>query len=285
MADDTARPSTADLAPMRALYVDLDGTLLGKGASLLHDGEGNVTLLGARALEACHRAEVEVVIMSGRKQAQVVEDARLIGSSSYICEVGSIVVVDGEEEFLTGELQPDELSIFEQVGERGAPQLLLERYNGKLEHHAPWHTERQVSHLFRGEVDLQEANELLIEQGHTELQLIDNGIIERKFDSLPDCDQPRTYHLIPSAASKARAVARHMQARQYEPSECIAVGDSHEDLAVADVVGTFWFVANALTSDPSLRSAAAALSNVRVAEASNGAGVYEAVLSSLAERR
>ena len=111
---------------------------------------------------------------------------RLIGSSSYICEVGSIVVVDGEEEFLTGELQPDELSIFEQVGERGAPQLLLERYNGKLEHHAPWHTERQVSHLFRGEVDLQEANELLIEQGHTELQLIDNGIIERKFDSLPD---------------------------------------------------------------------------------------------------
>jgi len=41
---------------MRCLYVDLDGTLLGRGASLLHDGDGDFTLLGVRALEACARA-------------------------------------------------------------------------------------------------------------------------------------------------------------------------------------------------------------------------------------
>jgi len=34
---------------MRCLYVDLDGTLLGRGASLLHDGEGQVTIDGVRA--------------------------------------------------------------------------------------------------------------------------------------------------------------------------------------------------------------------------------------------
>jgi hydroxymethylpyrimidine pyrophosphatase-like HAD family hydrolase len=68
----------------RALYVDLDGTLLGRGASLLHDGEGAVTLDGVRAVQACLRADVEVVLMSGRRRAQVREDARLLGQSSYI---------------------------------------------------------------------------------------------------------------------------------------------------------------------------------------------------------
>ena len=35
-----------------ACYLDLDGTLLGRGGSLLHDGEGGVSLLGTRAIEA-----------------------------------------------------------------------------------------------------------------------------------------------------------------------------------------------------------------------------------------
>ena len=60
------------------------------------------------------------------------------------------------------------------------------------------------------------------------------------------------YHLIPAAASKARAVARHMQNRGYRPEDCIAVGDSREDMDAATVVGTFWLVANALDRDPTL---------------------------------
>jgi len=43
---------------LRCVYTDLDGTLLEAGASLFRDGQGNYTLLPARALEACHRAEV-----------------------------------------------------------------------------------------------------------------------------------------------------------------------------------------------------------------------------------
>ena len=67
---------------LRCVYTDLDGTLLGAGASLFRDGEGEFTLLPARALEACHRAGVEVVLKSGRRKAQVMEDARLIGQDS-----------------------------------------------------------------------------------------------------------------------------------------------------------------------------------------------------------
>src|SRR4051794_13604133 len=87
---------------MRCVYVDLDGTLLGPGASLLRDADGGFSLDAVRALQACHRAETEVVIFSGRRQAQVMEDARLLGQSAYIFEAGSGLVVDGELGGLTG---------------------------------------------------------------------------------------------------------------------------------------------------------------------------------------
>jgi hydroxymethylpyrimidine pyrophosphatase-like HAD family hydrolase len=97
---------------------------------------------------------------------------------------------------------------------------------------------------------------------------------------------PHAYHLIPREASKAAAVARHMQARGYAREECIAVGDSREDLGVAPQVATCWLVANAVERDPTIRAAIAQLDGtVRVAEAGYGPGVYEAVVTTLAERR
>ncbi|HEY6396611.1 MAG TPA: hypothetical protein VIX82_04055, partial [Solirubrobacteraceae bacterium] len=56
---------------MRCLYVDLDGTLLGPDASLLRGADGRFSSLGVRALEACWRADVEVVLYSGRRQRSV----------------------------------------------------------------------------------------------------------------------------------------------------------------------------------------------------------------------
>jgi phosphoserine phosphatase len=76
-----------------------------------------------------------------------------------------------------------------------------------------------------------------------------------------------------------------MQVRGYAPEDCIAVGDSREDLEAAGVVSTFWLVGNALERDPTLREAIAGRDNVRVAEGHHGAGVYEAVVTTLAERR
>src|SRR5271167_4044505 len=118
---------------MRCLYLDLDGTLLGRGASLLHDGEGRVSIDGVRAVQSCLRADVEVVLMSGRRRMQVFEDARLLGQSSFIYEAGSCVVLDGEEHWLTGELVPGEVTIAEQIERSGAPALLLDHYAGRLE--------------------------------------------------------------------------------------------------------------------------------------------------------
>src|SRR6266480_3209589 len=189
---------------IRCVYTDLDGTLLGRGASLFRDADGAFTLLPARALEACHRAGVEVVLKSGRRKAQVMEDARLLGQTSYIYEVGCGIVIDGEEEYLTGELQPRHgKTVHQLVEESGAPQLLLDSYRGRLEPHSPWHEGREFSHLMRGLVDTREANALLAEHGHGELRLVDNGSISPK-ETLQDLPgPPHAYHLIPKVASKA----------------------------------------------------------------------------------
>jgi hypothetical protein len=76
-----------------------------------------------------------------------------------------------------------------------------------------------------------------------------------------------------------------MQARAYARDECIAVGDSREDLDAVSVVGAFWLVANGLERDPNLAAAIAGRPGVRVASEAYGAGVYEAVVTTLATER
>ncbi len=250
---------------LRCVYTDLDGTLLGAGGSLLRDGDGAFSLLPARALEACHRAGVEVVIKSGRRKAQVSEDARLMGQSAYIYEVGSGLVIDGEETFLTGAFSPAAgRTPHEQIQESGAPELLLRAFD--LEPHSPWHVNRFVSHLFRGTADVDEAAALLEREGIEGLRLVNNGSLGHA---------SHTYHLIPAEASKAAAVEGHMCARGYAREECIAVGDSEEDVGVAAVVGRFFLVANAAAG------VEAGVSNATRTHAGYGEGFYEAVVQAL----
>jgi len=270
--------------PLRCVYTDLDGTLLGQGASLFRDAEGGFSLSQARALEACARAGAEVVIMSGRREPQVHEAARLMGQTSYIYEAGSAFAIDGEKTLLTGDMKPDEHgTIYEQIEARGIPRMLFDHFPGHLEYHDPWHHGRVLSHLFRGKVDVDEANALLGEHGDDDLRLLDNGAIGAPMAAIEG--RTHAYHLVPRMVSKANAVAAHARARGYEPAELIAVGDSVEDLEVAASVGRFFVVANGPERDPGLRGHLPSWDNVTVTEGSMGDGFYEAVVSTLVERR
>ena len=266
---------------LRCVYTDLDGTLLGRYGSLFRDAEGEFSMLQARAIEACHRAGAEVVIKSGRREAQVMEDARLIGSRSYIYEVGCAVVIDGEKTVLVGDVESDPgKTLAETMVGRGIPDELFDRFAGRLEWHSPWHRQRELSLLFKGKIDVDEANRFLAERGRTGLRLIDNGAI---FAPMEGIEGPaHAYHLLPAAAGKANAVTFHMRARGYVPEECIAIGDSVEDLEVAAVVGRFFVPANGPERDPALGEAIAGRTNVTVTEGRMGDGVYEAVVSTLA---
>jgi phosphoglycolate phosphatase len=238
---------------LQVVYLDLDGTLLGRGASLLRDGDGVFSLLGARALEACARAGVQVVLCSGRRRSLLEEDARLLGVSDYVFEAGAGFVIGGEVTWLTEARSAS-------IEASGAVELLLDAFGSGLRSD-PTASGREVSHLFRGSADVVAADALLAEHGHGHLRLLDNGA---------------ALHLVPREVSKARAVAGHLRARGWAAEEAIAVGDSAEDLAVAEVVGTFWLVYNA---DADLPLAP----NARRTEAGFGAGVYEVVLTTLAE--
>ena len=254
---------------LRCVYTDLDGTLLGRYGSLFRDSEGGFSMLPARALEACDRAGAEVVIKSGRREASVLEDAKLIGSTSYICEVGCLVVIDGERTALVGELEADPgRTLAETMVDRRIPEELFEHFSGRLEWHSPWHQQREFSLLFRGKVDTAEANGLLAERGHLGLKLIDNGAIFAPMDGIEG--PAHAYHLLPEEASKANAVAFHLRARGYVPEECIAIGDSVEDLEVAAVVGRFFVPANGPERDPALRDAIGGRANVTVTEGRMG---------------
>jgi hydroxymethylpyrimidine pyrophosphatase-like HAD family hydrolase len=258
------------------VYLDLDRTLLGRGGSLFHDGEGAYSSLGARAVGRCLQEGVEVVVTTGRALDRVREPARIFGQRSLVFEAGAGVVVDGETRWLTGSLSARAgLSVHDQIAARAVPELLLERFAGCLAYPDHKNRGRLVTHVFRGLVDVDEARAVLAAEGHGDLHLLDNGARAG--------GRAHVYHLAPVGTGKAAGVACHQRARGYERSECIAVGDSREDLSVAEHVGTFWLVANALDSDPELAGLAAARGNVRIAEHANGAGVDEAVAAALVE--
>src|SRR3954452_7421256 len=182
-------------APLRCVYCDIDGTLVGRGGSLFHDAEGAVTMAGARAVEACLRAGVEIVLVSGRRRVTVEQPARVIGAPSFIYESGAAVVLSGEEHWLTDGFTPREgRTIFEQITDTGAPALLLEHFAGRLEYHDPWHLGREVSHLFRGRIDALEADALLRERGLDALRMVDNGTMHPRVAGHEDW---HAYHLVP----------------------------------------------------------------------------------------
>ena len=267
---------------LRCVYTDLDGTLLGRYGSLFRDSEGEFSMLQARALEACHRAGVEVVIKSGRRESSVMEDAKLIGSTSYICEVGCLVVIDGERTELVGDVETDPgKTLAETMVDRGHPGRALRALRrAGSSGTAPGTASASSRCSFAARSTSRRGTGCSPERGHTGLRLIDNGAI---FAPMEGIEGPaHAYHLLPEGASKARAVAFHMRARGYAPEECIAIGDSVEDLDVAEVVGRFFVPANGPERDPALREAIAGRANVTVTEGRMGDGVYEAVVSTLA---
>ena len=265
---------------LRCVYTDLDGTLLGPHGGLFRDPEGNFSLAQARALQACDRAGVEVVVMSGRRESEVASDTRLLGGTSYIYEAGCGVFIDGEWSYLTGDWQPGpESTPFERMVDAGIPDLLFERYAPMLEWHTPWEEGRKLSFLMRGKVDSAEVNELLVAEGHRDLRFLDNGVISYRMDAVEG--HTHAYHLVPGGASKAKGVEFHRQARGYDADSCIAIGDSIEDLESSVSVGRFFCVANGPEKDEALRAALPRFRNVTVTEGAMGDGFYEAVVTSL----
>lgn len=218
------------------LYVDVDGTLVGPGGSLLWDG----TARPVEALLAAREGGIDVVPVSGRGGAQLRELCRLLGLSRGIAELGCAHVAGRSVEYTLGRFPHSPRSPVACMTEAGAAEALADV---GLEPHDPWNEGREATLLFRGRsVDRAVVARALAARGLGWCELADNGLLARG-------DGVRCYHLAPAGTGKAAGVRHDRLRRGLDREASFYVGDSAADLDCAPEVGRLWLVANA---DPAL---------------------------------
>jgi phosphoglycolate phosphatase len=257
--------------PVRIIYTDLDGTLLGPGGSLLTGPGGTPSARAATALCDAAAAAITVVPVSGRRREQLVENCRLMGLRDCIAETGGVVVRDGRVFYKWGQCPRGVAATpHDTLTVSGAVAALLSAFAGDLRHYEPWHRGREGGHLFHGRVDVGAANAVLSQAGCAWAYLVDNGATGGW-----EGRDVQAYHLLPRGVGKATAVADDLAARGLDAHDAIAVGDSQEDLTMAASVGTFVMVGN---GEPTPRD-----DIVRVA-GRMGDGFADAVVAALESR-
>jgi len=246
----------AALARVEVLYTDLDGTLLAQGGCVLADADGAPSTEVAEAIVALNRAGVSVVPVSGRGRPQLVELVRLLGWRDFIAETGAILVHDvgagSRVRYNNGDwpasLVSDDVTPYELIEQTGAPDALQQAFPGLVEYHAPWHLDREATHLLRGCLDIARAREVLAEL-EPPVDVLDNGIV-RNAGTL-ECGEdaaPHAYHLVPKGVSKAQAIELDLEMRGLTAEQAAAIGDSATDIEMADSVAVMALVANAFDS-------------------------------------
>jgi hydroxymethylpyrimidine pyrophosphatase-like HAD family hydrolase len=269
---------------VRVLYTDLDGTMVGPFGSFFHDAQRSLTRVPADALLALHRAEVTLVLVSGRGRASLGEAAAIFGADGYIGEMGAVLAWDRgrQVEVLTGAMPPGLAGTPVEVMERaGLPAALFAAFPGRLEYHAPWHLDHAADVMLRGNVDPAETERRLAEWGWPWVRLRDNGVLpRRRLPGHPDLPV-HVYHLMPDGLGKGLGVAADLARRGIPAADAAAVGDSVSDLEMAAVVGQFWLTANGAAA-PATRLLAETL-GVRVTSGPMGLGWAEAVLAAIGD--
>ncbi|MBS3908628.1 MAG: hypothetical protein KGZ93_03195 [Actinobacteria bacterium] len=265
---------------VKVVYSDVDGTLFGPGGCLFKNEDHEYTAAAAQAILACHLHRIDVVLVSGRNRHQLHGDARILGFQNWIAELGCQLVYGmGETVVLNaGDFRTEGKTVWEAIEAGGAPALLLESYAGLLEYHLPWSQNRECTHIFRGRIDTEEANELLAREGFADVKIIDNGEVRRRSERLrADIPEIHAYHLLPAASGKASAVRKDRELRAIPKETTIAIGDSASDLALAPEVGALFLVKNAITKNSGLLDAVKNYPNVFVTNHAMGAGWAEAI--------
>lgn len=245
------------LADVRVLYTDLDGTLLAKGGCLLADAEGEPSCSVAETIVEANRANLTVVPVSGRGRLQLVELVRLLGWSDFIAEAGAVIVRGvgaGQHVFYNNADWPEDLladgdTPYELIERAGAYEALRDAFPGCVEHHHPWHLDREATHLLRGCLDA-DAAQAVLDRLDLPIGLLDNGIVRSRGTLTCGDDQPpHAYHLMPKGVTKAQALAIDLERRGLEPQQAAAIGDSAADIDMADAVGMMVLVENAFDSN------------------------------------
>lgn len=236
-----------DLKNLKVIYTDLDGTLLNDKGSLIRDCNGDFFLEIPRLVVDILSSGIDLVMVSGRNKTQLRYNAQLLGLNNYIAELGCEMVYDlGKDVKVT--FDDKKINYDLTYGGRDLPQiikLLKDNFPKKIEGKDEWGRYRSYNALFFGEVDLGKANEILRASGYEGIVLVDNG-----FSNLIELDldvkKIHIYNIIPEGVTKGSGVALDRKIRGFNIDNCIALGDSTEDLKIAEHVKYFFLMRDAV---------------------------------------
>lgn len=234
----------------RAAYLDLDGTLLDPGGRIVPD-----TL---RAVEHVRDAGWLPVLLTGRSRWVAVAIGRTLGIADVVCELGAVLVADGEARAAA----PDAVPV-----PRDA--LLAAVAGLPVEQHEP-DAPRMAGLVLRSAAPAPALTAALADAGLDAWHAVDNGPSHRPTH---DGRAARVVHLLPAGLDKTVGLRLHLELRGLPAAAAGVVGDSPADIACAAVVPNTVVVRSA---DPQALAAAAAR-DLRVTDAAGATGALEAV--------
>ncbi|MCJ7665768.1 MAG: HAD hydrolase family protein [Actinobacteria bacterium] len=264
------------IADLKVIYSDLDGTLFNDQGCIVKDGRGEYYFKAVSLLGEINGRGWDLVLVSGRNKYQLRYNAQMIGVKNYIAELGSELVYDlGKEVHVTFENGTESFDItYEGVDLVRIMDLLMKEFPEKIESRMEWSRYRSFNALFFGEIDLDKANKLLQAEGYNSLVLVDNG-----FSNLVDLElkvsRLHIYNLMPRGVTKANGLRLDKKIRGFEDENCIALGDSMEDLQMAGEVKYFFLMKNAMEHGNELENELEKHNNVFITENIMNRGWFE----------
>ncbi|NQT66294.1 MAG: HAD family phosphatase [Actinobacteria bacterium] len=244
---DSKKEIKENLKDLKVIYTDLDGTLFNDRGCIIKDEKGGYYFEAVELLPEIARKNWDVVLVSGRNKFQLGYNAQIIGLKNYIAELGSELVYNlGKEVYATFDRQKIKYDLtYEGKDLIKIIELFKKNFPDKIESKMEWSRHRSHTVLFFGEINLNFANKLLKKEGYGELVMVDNGLSSLVELGL-DIERLHIYNLMPEGVNKANGIKLDKKIRNFDINNCIALGDSLEDLKMAGEVKYFFLMGNAL---------------------------------------
>jgi HAD superfamily hydrolase (TIGR01484 family) len=256
----------------------MDGTLLNDSGCLIKDVNGKFFIDCIRLFEKSAKRGWDIVLVSGRNKLQLKYNAQLMGVSNYIPELGCELVHDlGEKVYPTFDVANYKYDVT-----RGGKDLVdiieLLKFNfpGKIDSRLEWSMERSYNALFVGNIDAVKANEILAKNGYEGLSFVDNGFSKLMRINL-DVEHLKIYNLVPKGVDKSSAIKLDMEIRRLQKNNCIALGDSSEDLKMAKEVHSFFLMKDSIERDADILESLKNYDNVYITGQSMNRGWAEVI--------
>ncbi len=263
---------------LRVIYTDLDGTLLNDRGCLIKDSQNRFFYENIKLLSKAEKNGWDIVLVSGRSRLQLRYNAMLIGLKNYISELGCEIVYDlGKEIHATFNTENFNYEITK--GGRDLVKIIRifkEAFPGKIESHIEWSMGRNYNALFVGEIDLACANALLKENGYGGLVLAENGF-SKMFDTGLKVNHLKIYNLIPADVDKSSGIRIDKIIRNFNSANCIALGDSVEDIKMAKEVKAFFLMGDSFEKNPEVAELLSNYENIYITEEKMNRGWAEII--------